>query len=320
LLQAGVTAGLYWGRWADPEYGWRLGGLQKLRAAGPARPLVVLLGSSRVAMGLRPAVLDGGPPSPLVFNFAQVGSGPVMQLWCLKRLLADGVRPDWVLFEYWPAFACQEGPCAEETHLDVNRLGWRDLPLLSRYSAQPRRLYRTWWEAQLAPAFSHRFLLLSQYAPRWLPYTLRMDISWSELDAYGWLPAPVSGAAGYAARVRKARNYYEPVFSAYHFSAQADRAVRELVVICRRQGIKVAGLYLPEAAFFRDWYQPVLGRQIDTYLGRLRRECAVPVIDLRGWCAEKDFVDGFHLHPEGARAFTQRFGREVLGPLLRGRE
>ncbi|MGO8056310.1 hypothetical protein, partial [Rhizobium leguminosarum] len=42
--------------------------------------------------------------APNAFNFALVGTGPEMSHLVLHRILAAGIRPDWVFLEYWPAF------------------------------------------------------------------------------------------------------------------------------------------------------------------------------------------------------------------------
>ena len=44
----------------------------------------------------------------------------------------------------------------------------------------------------------------------------------------------------------------------------------------------------------------------------------MPVIDARRWVADDGFADAHHLLPGGAADFTNRFGREVLQPLLEG--
>jgi hypothetical protein len=51
-----------------------------------------------------------------------------------------------------------------------------------------------------------------------------------------------------------------------------------------------------------------------------RRECdyGLPVIDAREWMGEEDFIDGHHLLPDGAAAFTRRFGAEALAPVFAG--
>src|SRR4051794_30119361 len=88
--------------WIDIEYYLRLQNLQACVRAEPDRPLVLVLGSSRVLNGL---AADDLPPGaepgrgPLVFNLGLPGAGPVSELVCLRRLLADGIRPKAIVVE-----------------------------------------------------------------------------------------------------------------------------------------------------------------------------------------------------------------------------
>src|SRR5213075_1820404 len=87
----------------DPEFGHKLARLHARLEEQPGRPLVLVLGSSRTGVGLRPEVLHrfalpGGQP-PIVFNFGLTASGPVMELLCLHRLLEEGIHPDWLVVE-----------------------------------------------------------------------------------------------------------------------------------------------------------------------------------------------------------------------------
>src|SRR5205823_3969902 len=87
----------------DPEYGRRLATLRaRLAERGPGRKLVLMLGSSRVGVNVRPALLAANQPASgqeaVVFNFGLCGARPVMELLCLERLLADGIHPDTLLF------------------------------------------------------------------------------------------------------------------------------------------------------------------------------------------------------------------------------
>src|SRR5260370_23321206 len=87
----------------DPEYGYKLGRLRERLAEEPRRPLWIILGSSRSGLGFRPEVLprcrSGGAESPLLFNFALTGAGPLMELMCLRRVLSDGIRPSRVVVQ-----------------------------------------------------------------------------------------------------------------------------------------------------------------------------------------------------------------------------
>src|SRR5262245_7975669 len=80
----------------DPEYAAKTARLRARLAESPGRPLVLVLGSSRVQMGLRAgsvnAECDGRPA--LVFNFGMSGGGAQLESLCLRRLLDEGIRPD----------------------------------------------------------------------------------------------------------------------------------------------------------------------------------------------------------------------------------
>src|SRR5205807_756932 len=101
----------------DPEYGGKLRRLRALIAAKPTAPLIVVLGSSRVAMGFRPDAIAGVRAAdgrePIVFDYSSDGSAPILQLLCVRRLLDDGIKPDWVVVEYWHEVYDQEGGRAE---------------------------------------------------------------------------------------------------------------------------------------------------------------------------------------------------------------
>src|SRR5205823_4062788 len=91
-----------------------------------------------------------------------------------------------------------------------------------------------------------------------------------------------------------------------------QRAIREIVDICRREKIRLAFLRMPEATFFLDWYPASMQVQVDDYLGGLSKDYNVSIIDARRWLPDLSFSDGHHLTPSGATAFTQRLDREFL--------
>src|SRR5262249_6618327 len=53
-------------------------------------------------------------------------------------------------------------------------------------------------------------------------------------------------------------------------------------------------------------------------LREISRGQGVPLVDARDWAPLEDFVEGVHLTHDGAAAFTERFGREVLESYLDG--
>lgn len=301
----------------DPEYGYKFARLRQRLAEAPGRELILILGSSRSGYGFRPDVVPAWPSStcqsPLVFNFAMTGSGPILELLCLRRLLAAGIHPDRVLIEVLPPILHQEGAWKEMAWLNINRLGWNDVPLVRRYSDRPRQLWFDWCRAQAAPWFAQRFCIMSRYAPGWLPWETRQDI-WLGLDRWGWMiyPHTIVGAAGQRRALEFARRQYAMALDHFHVTAVADRALRELLTLCRREGIAAMLVLMPEGTVFQSWYAPEARAEIDTYLATVSQEYRVPVVDARSWLPDTAFFDSHHLHPDGATAFTLRFAQEVL--------
>ena len=305
----------------DPEFGRKLDDLRAKVADGPNRPLVVMLGSSRVATGFRPDALprlttpDGR--EAVAFNFAQVGTGPQVAHLVLKRMLAGGVRPDWVLVEFWPPFWCVDGYLQGYLDsLNLAALDWPAARTLGRYLPKARKLYEAWLPAQLAPMFASRAAILSRLGPSWSP---RFDPErrLQNLDGDGWWsPRATVSEADRARLSEHYRGVYAPRLSRFAVRPIPDRALSDVLDLCRREQIRAAVVVLPEGDAFRALYPPEALREIDDYLARLAAD--VPVIDARRWVTDDGFADGHHLLPDGATAFTERLARDALSPLLRG--
>src|SRR6266568_3653444 len=92
--------------WSDPEYGYRFRNLKNRMKKEPDRPLLVVLGSSRIGNGFKADCLP--PPTwkgnevPLVFNMSLAGGTATYELLILKRLLAAGIHPRWLVLEVLP--------------------------------------------------------------------------------------------------------------------------------------------------------------------------------------------------------------------------
>jgi hypothetical protein len=302
----------------DPEYGCKFERLRARLAEEPGRELVLILGSSRAGYGFRPDAIPAWRAStgelPTVFNFALTGSGPIMELLCLRRLLAAGIHPDRVIIEVLPPILHQAGAWAELNWLSSSRLGWNDMRLTSRYAGQPQQFCFDWWRAQAAPCFTQRFCIMSRLAPGWLHWRTRQDI-WRGLDPSGWMiyPQTILDDAGQRRALDFARRQYAPALDHFEITPFADRALQQLLTLCRQQDIPATLLVMPEGSIFQSWYTPAARTAIDTYLGRLRRNYEIPLIDARSWLPDNAFFDSHHLHPDGATAFTQRFARAVFG-------
>jgi hypothetical protein len=303
----------------DPEYGYKLARLRQRIAEQPERELILIMGSSRSGYGYRPEVVpawqSGEGKSPIVFNFALTGSGPILELVCLRRLLAAGIHPARVFIEVLPPTLYQEGGWSEMAWLNRSRLSWDDVQLLRRYSEQPRRFCFAWCRAHAAPCFAQRFCIMSRYAPGWLPWETRQDI-WLGLDRSGWMifPHTILDAAGQRRALEFARRQYAAPLVRFHMTPVPDHALRELLTLCRQENIKTTLVLMPEGAIFQSWYPSAARAVIDAYLASVSHEYGVPLVDARCWLPETAFFDSHHLHPDGATAFTKRFAREVLKP------
>jgi hypothetical protein len=244
-----------------------------------------------------------------------------MELWYLRRLLADGIRPDWILAEVWPPYLYQSGAWAEENRIHAARLLHRDLAVLSRYSTKSGRLCRTWYKGQIQPWLTHRIFLLNLYAPDWLPPNQRLDPSWKGLDRWGWLATP-EGEPDAATRQQlfsRGRQMLAPALEHFQVGEASNRALRELVALCRQERIGVVLIFLPEASQCRSWYPPAAQTQVDEYLHGLSKESAVPVVNARQWIPDRQFLDGYHLTTNGAASFSEQLEQRVVQPLLTNR-
>jgi hypothetical protein len=255
---------------------------------------------------------------------ATLGAGPVRQLLTLRRVLAEGIRPEWVLAEAWPAFWKQEGPYREEAAIMASDLRLSDLRVLSH-------LYQCGWEglsrvcAQGLPVVHSRTGVLNLYAPflvsRGTEYETAMArLHWETLDDWGWLPTrmgPMSREQ-WPGELKRARDATLPTLEKLAILPAVDWAIRELLNECRCRGIKVAFVVLPEHSELRAWYTPETQAVFGAYLYGLQKEYGTPLVDAREWVPDDEFVDFSHLQDAGARRFSNRFGPEVLRPLLEG--
>ncbi len=293
----------------DPEVEAKLSRLCARREEEPGRPLVVVLGSSRTAYGLDAASLSRNAHA-LVFNFGIMGSAPLMHLVNLRRLLDRGVRPDLLYVEVMPPLLADQQPPLEEKLLEVSRLSLGEVLSLGRYSHDRLRLLRHWCSARLLPCTHciglHSWLTGDSPAP--MP-------GW--LDGHGWRArTDVLGEEDFRQGRGLARRQYAAPCSVPAVAAGSRRALEDLLALCRREGIVVRLLLMPEGRGFRDLYTPAARQAVAVLLARLRERWGVPVVDARTWVEDAGFWDNHHMLPAGARRFTSRFRRESLDGAL----
>jgi hypothetical protein len=321
LLEAGLGLVLDFGlpTARDPEYVVRERLLRARLAEAPGRPLVLLLGSSRTMLGIQAGRIAAGDPSgPVVFNFGLLGAGPVLEGVCLRRLLAAGIRPDLVFIEVLPpALNEPRDYCLEENWLSGKRLSAPEAAAVWRYHSDPAHLLGQWCQARCVP---------SRYLPA---LALALGLDWSRskkgtpgvavtTDGHGWHAQPLRGMDAGQRRTFTglARRQYREFFGPFRLAEGPARALEDLLDRCRAESIPAALVLMPEGKTFQALYPPDMRRGIDAFLAGLSRDRGVPLIDARDWVEDAGFWDSHHLLPEGAAAFTARFEREALRPLL----
>ncbi|HEY7329687.1 MAG TPA: hypothetical protein VH592_18780 [Gemmataceae bacterium] len=314
----------FWPHLRDPEYGYKLSSLRRQLHEGPDRPLLVLLGSSRTGQGVRPGVMPDLPTPdgriPLVFNFSQVGSGPLAEFVILHRLLDAGIRPNWLAVEILPALLGRTVDAFGDCGISISRMSCRDVLLLNDYVHDPEQMRHRWFKDQAWPWYAQRFTVMNHYASNCVPWRLRLD-HWKQLDQWGWSdigednqPLVLNPTA-----LEVTRQTYLADLKHLRISSMQDHALRDLIALCKQHDIALMFYIMPEGTIFRGWYAPEVSERINTYLTRLSRETGVPIVDLRAWMQDKYFGDSHHLYRRGATMFSQRFAPEVLGYLVQGK-
>ncbi len=303
----------------DPEFAIKAERLQVLRRQAPDNPLVLMLGSSRTAEGFRAgdvhARWDGRPA--LVFNFGLSGGGPVLQLLCLRRLLAGGVRPDLLLIEVLPPTLNQPGKHPlEEVWLQGGRMRLSELRRLGRYHTDPMRLMRRWCRARLIPWPSLHRCAQALLTPE--PLDLPAVPGRGKIEKDGWEPQFQNGVTPEQCHhyLQVAREQYRDSMGAFHPAQQPLAAVSALLDLCRREEIPVVLVLMPEGSAFQAFYPAPLRESLDALLANLSTKWQVALIDARDWVADEDLWDAHHPLPSGASVFTKRLADDVICPLL----
>jgi hypothetical protein len=311
---------------ADPVYADKERGLRRLeRSAPPGAPRVLLLGTSRTGFAFaagrtQQAATDSGTPA-VVFNFGLPGAGPVAHQLYLRRLIADGHRPDLLVLEVLPPLLANlpDGPL-EARIITGDVLSRAEVATVISYGFPTDRVRGQWARAALVPAYVHRFKLVARLFPSAIPWQLRYD--WGRtLDPNGWNPADVfevtdeQRARGVASTVAE----YHAVVRHELPAGPAAAALRDTLSLCRTEGIPVRLVILPETTAFRGLYPPGVEAKLTRFLAGLTAEFGCTLTDAREWLPDDAFLDGHHLLRPGATTFTDRLTAEVVLPFLRAR-
>lgn len=318
-LSLSVAIELWLPQVRDPLYGDKLHQLRRRIAAAPATPLVLMLGSSRTVHALDAAMWDElaesrGQPV-LAYNFGVPGAGPLTQLVALRRLLAEGIRPDLLLIEVFPPMLTRAPVAFDFSQFPPERLWRHEIPLIDRYlqsAGRPAPRAPDWYVAWCVPSYSHRFALQRTAWPGLLP-TENCGHLLAHFDRGGWnglepaaLP-PERRAAG----VKRAKGEYGHLLAGYELGGPACTALEELLEVCAGEQIAAALVIMPEGPTFQGWYRPGAWGQITSFINDLSQRFAVPVVDAHNWMTDEQFADSHHLLVPGARAFSARLSQLV---------
>jgi hypothetical protein len=286
----------------------------------PDKPMAILaMGSSRIVGGLESKRLgellsQSEGRRTVAFNFGIPAAGPITTNLYLRRLLADGIRPDLVLIEVLPPFlASQLHPPLEAKWLMPHRIRDDEFELLDRWGLHLPREPQTIAGRWLAGVYYYRSALLARHAPAWMPYEQLSDTR-SMTDDHGWARAPKDTvtAEQYQKGLSIADKQYAPAL--LHFSigrGPAASALRDMLELCRERHLPAVLVLMPEATDFRVWYGEHGLQSIAQHMEELQADFSVPLIDARTWLADEYFADGHHLLPDGARRFTERLAVEL---------
>jgi hypothetical protein len=316
MVQLGLAAGIdgLWPALRDPTFGDVRRIVHDRQADAPGRPLVLALGSSRTKMALRAERLNHpeDASAPIVINAAQLGGGPMQHLALLGRLLRDGVHPDLIFLEVMPmALSNRDGRPMEERVIDLSRFSAAEVARMLPYCAQPLRFAWPWALVHIWPCQHYRDRMRD---------VLSIDTAdcarcrYLTGDGWGWQSADKAESRQDAeARTRSTLETHRLALTQPALAPGAMHAFRDVIGLCRREGIPVV-LFMPaECSGFRN-YCPEVAKTQAQAVRQLAAEAGVSLIDARTWIDDDGFMDGHHARPGGADQFTARFAREALAP------
>jgi hypothetical protein len=200
----------------------------------------------------------------------------------------------------------------------VPSLRYDELEMLQRYDSRPGLRWE-WAKSFLTAWHHHRFGIVKKLAPRLLsarqlrPEGVEARIRDEGPDGWYAYRARPDEAALIS---RAARDHFRGRLKRIDADTAMARGLRDLLGLCRDEGLPAALVLMPEGPTFRGWYGPRFDTELKAFLAGLERDFGVRTIDARGWVDEELFVDSHHLFAEGAEVFTRRLGAEVVGPLL----
>jgi hypothetical protein len=284
---------------------------------GERSATVLFVGSSRTlnAVDARAASMQlteslGEPVH--AFNFGQAGAGPITNAVYLRRLVKEGVKPDFAVIEIHPTFLAGQRPEPPETKwLLPIRLRPEELPVVRAmgFPAEEPPVHGP--RGFVAPLYEFRFLTLDRYAPWFLMNNQRLN-GGHECDGHGFTRLQDrANPADKPALLAIAKGQYASYFDGYRPNGCGVNGLRDAIEVCQAHGIRPALALMPESPTWLAWYDLEGLKELELLTKRLASEYGVPVFDGRMWVPDELTVDGHHLSGTGADRFTERMVNEL---------
>ncbi len=293
--------------------------LHKRLAEMPDRPLVLMLGSSRMDQAFQSGRLSGQPAPDgrplLAFNLGVPTVGGMHEMLYLRDLLDQGVRPRLVLVEFVSTHLTrsQRGLQSEEHFTVAPWVDFHSLYFLQRYFTNRRRAWTEWLESRLTPWYGYRWWIHEHCQGLHSLPEREFDQSRRPIDPFGWrLLRDLPNTPGaHAVRWAFAYNMYGQTLKHFQLGAKPAQALLDLFDCCRREKIPVALVLPPVSKEFQDLFCPEGKAEIDNFVAYLRNRYNLDIIDATDWLEPEDFDDGHHAMLSGADKFTTRLIPEV---------
>jgi hypothetical protein len=289
------------------------------------RPLVLMLGSSRIDQAFQAGRLSGQPGPDgrplLAFNLGVPTVGGMHEMMYLNDLLAEGVRPRLVLVEFVSTHLVRSmrGLQSEEHFTVPAWISFRQLYFMQRYYTNRRRAWTEWFESRLTPWYGYRWWIHEHLQGLHSLPEREFDQSRRPIDPFGWrlLRDLPNTPECQSIRWSFAYNMYAQTLKNFKMGAKPAQALLDLFDTCRREKIPVALVLPPVSKKFRELFCPEGQAEIDNYVAQLRSRYNLDIIDATEWLDFDDFDDGHHALLSGADKFTTRLIPEIHKLLAR---
>jgi hypothetical protein len=233
----------------------------------------------------------------------------------LRRLLADGVRPDLLLVEVSPSFMTYP---IDVGMFPVDRLWHSELSLLGDYLGDGEARAARWWRGRWVPCHTHREAILYSIC-RTMVAKVSFGPWFKNFDSAGW---ERFDPQGYGADFRRralenTRRGLKQDLAQGHVSDACRGSLTRLASICRDEGIALVLILLPIEAAFRTCDVPAAELESLELLDQICDNYSAEIVDARDWLADEMIFDSYHVLGVGANAFSERLTGQTLVPRLR---